>query len=280
MRVQRVIETLLQSEEARSIPPLDAQLLLAHVLGVSRTHLLTWPLQVVSEEQIERFQALVVRRAQGEPCAYLVGTKEFWSLPLIVNANVLIPRPETECLVEALLTRFPAEDSYTYRVLDLGTGSGAIALALALERPHWQIIALDRSEAALAVAKQNAQALSLDNICFLASDWFSALRSERYAVDIIVSNPPYIEKGDIHLQQDGLCYEPQTALVAGRDGLKDLHQIICSAPAFLKPGGCLALEHGTTQGLAVRLLMKKQGFTREITLKDLGGLDRLSLAYT
>ncbi len=275
-----MIERLLQSDLARSIASLDAELLLAHVLGVSRTHLLTWPLQVVSEAQIQAFQALLARRAQGEPCAYLVGTKEFWSLPLMVNAHVLIPRPETECLVEALLTRFPAEDSYAYQVLDLGTGSGAIALALATERPHWQIIALDRSEAALSVAKQNAQALSLENIQWIASDWFSALRSERCAVDIIVSNPPYVEEGDIHLQQDGLCYEPQAALVAGRDGLKDLHQIICIAPAFLKPGGCLVLEHGTTQGLAVRLLMKKQGFTREITLKDLGGLDRLSLAYT
>jgi release factor glutamine methyltransferase len=274
------IETLLHTDLALSIPSLDAELLLAHVLSISRTQLLTWPLQSVSEGQTQAFQSLLRRRAQGEPFAYLVGTKEFWSLPLIVNADVLIPRPETECLVEALLTRFPADDSYAYQVLDLGTGSGAIALALAVERPHWQIIALDRSEAALAVAKQNAQILSVDNIQWIASDWFSALRSERCAVDIIVSNPPYIEEEDIHLRQDGLCYEPQEALVAGRDGLSDLHQIICIAPAFLKPGGCLAVEHGSTQGLALRLLMKKQGFTQEITLKDLGGLDRLSLAYT
>jgi release factor glutamine methyltransferase len=274
------IETLLHRELARSIAALDAQLLLAHVLGVSRTHLLTWPLEAVSEGHIQAFESLLRRRVQGEPFAYLVGTKEFWSLPLMVNDDVLIPRPETECLVEALLTRFPAEDAHAYQVLDLGTGSGAIALALACERPHWQIIGLDRSEAALAVAKQNAQILSLDNIQWIASDWFAALRSERCAVDIIVSNPPYIEEGDVHLRQEGLCYEPQEALVAGRDGLSDLHQIICVAPAFLKAGGCLALEHGATQGSAVRLLMKKQGFTREITLKDLGGLDRLSLAYT
>ncbi len=276
----RVIEELLQTQMARSIAALDAQLLLSHVLGISRTQLLTWPLRVISQSQAEAFKALVLRRTHGEPLAYLVGTKEFWSLPLTVNASVLVPRPETECLVDAVLRRFPAEDPYPYQILDLGTGSGAIALALASERPHWQVYAVDRSGGALAVAKHNARALSLEGVCFIGSDWFSALMPvgpSNKGFDIIVSNPPYLEEADRHLQQDGLCYEPLEALVGGHDGLRDLEAILHQAPYFLKPGGSLVLEHASTQGLAVRLLMKKHGFTRETTLKDHAGLDRLSL---
>lgn len=256
-------------------PRLDAELLLAFVLGSARARLVAWPEAPVDAIAARRFDELLARRAAGEPLAYLTGTRDFWTLALAVDARVLVPRPETELLVELALRLLPAEGSA--RVLDLGTGSGAIALALAGERPQWRLAAVDRSAAALEVARANAVRLGIDNVEFLEGSWFGPVGARRF--DAIVANPPYLAAGDPHLGDDGLSCEPRGALVAGTTGLEDLAVIVAGAGAHLEGGAPLLLEHGSTQGEAVRELLARAGFTAVRTQCDLAGQPRLSLGF-
>ncbi len=253
-------------------PQLEAEVLLAHVLGRDRSWLYAWPEHVPEAHQQAVFEALVARRAVGHPVAHLTGEREFWSLRLTVTADTLIPRPETELLVEAALALALPDDA---RVLDLGTGSGAIALALAAERPRWRITALDRSPAALAVARANAERLGLTAIEFIEGDWFEGLPAAT-CYDLILSNPPYVAEGDPHLGRGDLRFEPDQALVAGADGLDDIRQIIAGAPSRLRPDGWLWLEHGSGQGDAVATLLDRYGYRDVRTRCDLTGQERQS----
>lgn len=252
---------------------LDAELLLGHVLQKSRTWLHTWPEYELSAEQIQEFDQLVARRVGGEPVAHLLGQQQFWSLDLIVTPATLIPRPETERLVELALERIPP--SVAWRIADLGTGSGAIALALAKERPACNIIATDQSAAALTVAEDNAHRNQLGNITFRLGNWFEALQDEA-PFDLIVSNPPYIKETDPHLQQGDVRFEPTSALKAGPDGLADLQLLIGQAFPHLKPGGWLLLEHGYDQGQAMVQLLQQAGFVQVSDYPDLAGLPRVA----
>lgn len=252
---------------------LDALLLLGQVMGQSRTWLYTWPDTGLSETQRAMFRTLVERRVAGEPVAYLLGEREFWSLPLSVNASTLIPRPDTECLVESALV-LPLPETAT--VLDLGTGTGAIALALASERPDWQVSGVDRSPEAVELATGNAAKLGLQRVNFRVSDWFANLEPQRF--HLIVANPPYIDPQDPHLSQGDVRFEPRSALVAEDAGLADLRAIIESAPDWLVPGGWIVLEHGWQQAEAVQGLLEHRGFRRVASHRDYGGNLRLSLA--
>lgn len=251
-------------------PRLDAELLLAHVLKYTRTQLHTWPEQKIPHEAYLTFKLLCEERASGIPIAYLLGHQAFWRFDLKVTPDVLIPRPETELAVDAALELFSNDQKV--KAVDLGTGSGAIALALAYERSHWDILAIDASDAALAVAKENAGNLHL-NIQFKKSDWFSELTGQKF--NLIISNPPYIAPNDIHLP--ALRYEPQHALVAEKKGLLDLETIILQAPNYLLEKGYLILEHGFDQADAVNKLMMQNGFIEIKTLTDLARNPRVTL---
>jgi release factor glutamine methyltransferase len=251
----------------------DAELLLAHVLRASRGWLFAHGDAALPAGAAERFTELVARRRSGEPVAYLTGRQGFWSLDLAVTPATLIPRPETELLVELALERLPAE--VPLRVADLGTGSGAIALAIARERPHARVVATDASEAALAVACGNAERNGVGNVAFRSGDWFAPLRGERF--DLIASNPPYIALDDPHLGEGDLRFEPATALSSGADGLDAIRTLVAGAPAHLAAGGWLLLEHGWTQGDAVRALLQQAGFGDVRTAQDLEGRDRVTL---
>ncbi len=251
---------------------LDAELLLAHVLGRSRTWLHTWPEKPLGEAAQKRFRELLERRIRGVPIAYLTGRCEFWSLPLEVNPATLIPRPETELLVEQALKRIPQAE--TRDVADLGTGSGAIALAVARERPRCRMVATDRSEEALATARRNAATLGIEGISFRHGDWYEALQGERF--DLILSNPPYVAEDDPHLQQGDLRFEPRTALAAGGDGLDAIRLLVRGGCHHLRPGGWLLLEHGFDQGAAVRELMQRSGYREIACHTDLAGLERVT----
>jgi release factor glutamine methyltransferase len=259
----------LHTEEAR----IDSEILLAFVLNCSRTYLYTHPEKVLLAAQTTHFNQLIEKRRQGIPIAYLTGLREFWSLPLKVTEATLIPRPETEKLVEIaleLLSPIPHA-----RILDLGTGSGAIALALAHERPDWRITATDKSEAALQVAQQNAQSLQLSTIEFIHSDWFSAIPMDK-KFHAIVSNPPYIATADPHLLQGDVRFEPYLALTSGDDGLQDLQVIIKQSLARLEKNGLLLTEHGYSQKQAVETLLTKCGFSEVQCWQDWQGNDRIS----
>lgn len=267
---QAVQALIISSDSAR----LDAELLLCKVLAKHRSYLFTWPEQELSSAQSAEFHSLVNQRLQGTPVAYLLGYREFWGIELEVSAATLIPRPDTELIVQLALERLV---SYTApKLLDLGTGSGAIALALAKERPDATIIALDKSAEALAVAERNQLKLGLNNVRLMHSDWFSALdKASRF--DLIVANPPYIAESDPHLEQGDLRFEPRSALSSGTDGLWDISYLVKTAPYYLTPQGCLLLEHGYDQGLAVNQLLKNTGYTELACYQDLGGNDRVSL---
>lgn len=250
---------------------IEAQLLLMHVLEVNRAWLIAHATDNLSAEPANAFQALLNRRLQGEPVAHILGTREFFGLTLKVTADTLIPRPDTETLVEAALQKIHG----AMRILDLGTGTGAIALAIAKHAPQCEIIAVDASAAALAVAQHNALSLQLHNVQCVQSHWFTALGQSSF--DLIVSNPPYIEANDPHLQQGDLRFEPLSALASGADGLQDIRQIIAQAPAHLNVGGWLMLEHGYDQAEAVQPLLNAAGFKNVQSLKDLGDHLRVTL---
>lgn len=252
---------------------LDTELLLGHVLGRDRAWLFAHASEVPAEPAVSRFEALVQRRIHGEPVAHLTGSRGFWTLDLGVTPDTLIPRPETETLVEQTLRILPANGNCV--VADLGTGSGAIALALASERPGWQLHAVDASDAALAVATANRDALRLQNVAMHHGDWLQPLR--RLRLDAIVGNPPYIEDDDPHLSRGDLRFEPRMALASGADGLDAIRRIVVDARACLKPGGWLLLEHGWRQGEAVRQLLAAAGFVDVRTANDLEQRERVSL---
>ena len=251
--------------------------------GRSRTWLYTWGDSECPTWEHARFDALIAARAQGQPVAYLTGEREFWGLPLATSSTTLIPRPDTETLVEAALAR---AGTPTGRLLDLGTGTGAIALAFASEKPDWQVVGVDVRPEAVALAVDNARTLNITNATFLVSDWFSAFTlsspsasSPGSTFEIIVSNPPYIAADDPHLGQGDVRFEPRSALVAEADGMADLLHLITTAQAFLSPGGWLALEHGYQQAPSVRQALKLAGYQSVESVQDMGGHERVTLGH-
>jgi release factor glutamine methyltransferase len=277
----------------------EAQLLLQHVLNVNRAWLIAHEHESLLPSIHEAFRAIIERRLNGEPIAYILGYREFYGLNLKVTPDTLIPRPDTETLVEAALTKIPQNDNTsspsfrrksessdfttldsdfrrndTLKILDLGTGTGAIALAIAKHRQNPTVTAVDANQAALDVAIENAKKLEISNVKFVLSDWFSALKDEKF--DVIVSNPPYIEADDAHLKQGDLRFEPIAALSSGQDGLDDIRKIVTQAPHHLNPHGYLLLEHGYNQAESVATLLKNAGFAEIETIKDLGGNDRVT----
>ena len=268
--VKEAVALLVTTSES---PQADAEILLAHCLHKTRTWLYTWPDHMVSSTVVSHFRQLVTERQRGVPVAYLIGQRDFWSLTLKVTPATLIPRPETELMVETALTKLPKHQAL--QILDLGTGTGAIALALARECPQARIIAVDYSAQALQVATENAQLNAIANITFQQSNWFEQLSPQHF--DLIVSNPPYIAAHDPHLQQGDVRFEPRSALVAAKNGLNDIEHIIKQAPHWLKVQGWLLLEHGYNQGEAVAKLLQQKAFTNVDCLVDLAGNPRLSI---
>ena len=286
---------------------LEAQLLLQNVLNVNRAWLIAHENDALQANIHAVFEALLNRRLNGEPIAYILGYREFYGLKLKVSVDTLIPRADTETLVEAALEKIPSPPSFprrresmlnlnqkmdsplrgndepknfavecnSFRILDLGTGTGAITLAIAKHRPQVHVTALDASQAALDIALENAHSLEIANVKFILSDWFSALNNEKF--DLIVSNPPYIEQQDIHLKQGDLRFEPLSALASGADGLDAIRAIINQAPQHLNPHGCLMLEHGYNQADKVAVLFKQAGFSKISHEKDLAGINRVTL---
>lgn len=250
---------------------IEVQSLLQHVLQQNRAWLLAHAESVPDETRQADYRQLLQRRLQGEPVAYILGEREFFGLNFKVTSATLIPRPETELLVELALQHIVPDR--ICNVLDLGTGSGAIALAIAHARPDARVTAVDASQAALAVAQENAQRLGIRNVHFLHSNWFSALQEQSF--DLIVSNPPYVVADDPHLCQGDLPFEPLSALASGADGLDDIRCIINEAPTHLQPGGCLLLEHGYDQAARVHRLLQQNGFGEVFTACDLAGIERV-----
>ena len=264
--------TITQALAAARLDPLDARALLRYALGVSDAYLIAHPARAMSDAQSELFAALAARRGAGEPVAYIVGTREFFSLEFKVTPAVLIPRPETEALVEFALEHVAPQS--VQRVLDLGTGSGCVAISIAKQRPRARVVAVDCSTAALAVARENAQRHAVANLELAASDWLGALAGRKF--DLIVANPPYIAAGDLHLAQGDLRFEPPGALAAGADGLDCVRLIIASAPQYLSDGGRLACEHGYDQAARCRELLAAAGFGEVFSRADLAGIERIS----
>lgn len=274
MNYQRWLQQAIQRLQDSDSPRRDAEILLGFTTGKARTFIMAFGETTLSEAERRQLSQLLERRVAGEPIAYLTGQKEFWSLPLGVSPATLIPRPDTECLVEHAVSYLPASPA---DILDLGTGTGAIALAIATERPDCRVQGVDVQPEAVALAKENAQRLGISNACFTQGSWFTGLAGQRFA--LIVSNPPYIDAEDSHLSQGDVRFEPSSALVSGEKGLADLRVIITESPHYLLPGGGLLLEHGWQQGEAVRDLLKQHGFIRVETCKDYGGNERVSLGF-
>lgn len=264
--------------EANDIPQanMDASVLLCHVLGVERSHLFTWPEKEVSFPEQDQFRELIHLRATGKPLAYIIGWQEFWSMPFKVTEHTLIPRADTEILVEIVLNQL-ANINTEKHILELGTGTGAIACALASERPNWHIQAVDICEKALKIAQYNAQQLKLmNNLQYLQSNWFDKVLNQKF--DAIVSNPPYVESKSVHLSE-GTRFEPQSALISGKDGLDDIRIIIAQARAYLNPNGILFLEHGFEQSELVREIFEQHSYKNIQNIKDYAGCPRVSFAY-
>jgi release factor glutamine methyltransferase len=254
-------------------PRLEAELLLCQILGRDRGFLYSHPEGLLGDAQIDEYRRLLDRRRCGEPLAYITGTKEFWSLPFKVTKDVLIPRPDTELVVELALECFSAEQAIS--AADLGTGCGAIGCAIAHDRPLWRVIATDRSEPALRIARYNVEALELGNIDLNCCRWFAPLQARQF--EMIVSNPPYVRENDPHLDQPELRHEPRNALVSQDDGLADIRQIVTDAPYSLSDDGMLILEHGYDQGARVRQLLRDRGFKDVRSHFDLAAIERASV---
>ncbi len=273
------IECLLKQTSAQldaagsNSPQLDSTVLLCHVLDKPRSYLLTWPEKQLDDTQLAMFSALLARRITGEPIAYIIGEREFWSLPLKVSSSTLIPRPDTERLVELALEKIPAHEC---QVLDLGTGTGAIALAIASERADVTVTGIDLRPEAVALATENSHRLSITNSHFLAGSWYSPLEQQPQFT-VIVSNPPYIDEADPHLIEGDVRFEPKSALVASDNGLADIRIISQDGRQYLLPGGWLLMEHGFEQGIAVRAILDQLGYTQVSTSQDYAGLDRVTM---
>lgn len=265
--LKAAVARLRQSESARR----DAEILLGFVTVRARTFLMAFGETLLTPQQQEQLERLLARRERGEPVAYLIGEREFWSLPLSVSPATLIPRPDTECLVELALERLPSSSCH---ILDLGTGTGAIALALASERPDCKVTGVDLQPEAVALAQHNAQKLKIGNAQFLQGSWFAPLAGQTFA--LIASNPPYIDAADPHLAQGDVRFEPSSALVAQQHGLADLSAIVQQAPHYLESQGWLLLEHGWQQGESVRALLQAAGFISIATRRDYGDNDRVT----
>ncbi|WP_255398873.1 peptide chain release factor N(5)-glutamine methyltransferase [Nitrosovibrio sp. Nv6] len=270
MRQITIREALLQA--GRDIGDIEARMLLQHVLNVSQAYLIVHCEQALTADQARSFRLLTGRRTHGEPVAYLTGRREFYSLDFTVTPAVLIPRPETELMVDLALAQIPP--GLSCKILDLGTGSGAIALCIAKHRPVAEVTAVDFSADAVAIARTNAKQLNVGNVRILEADWFNGLAGEKF--NLIVSNPPYVAAGDSHLTQGDLRFEPRMALTAGGEGLDCLRSIIASAPAHLVAGGVLLLEHGYDQAEICRQLLSEAGFGDVFSHPDLAGIMRVS----
>lgn len=264
--------TIAQALTTARLDAVDARVLLRYVCGVDDAYLIAHADDALSAMQSAAYAAIVARRAAGEPVAYLVGRREFFGLEFKVTPAVLIPRPESELLVEFALERIAC--GRTCRVLDLGAGSGCVAISIAKHRPQAHVVAIESSSAALAIARENAQMHSTSNVELVISDWFAALGGQQF--ELIVGNPPYVAADDPHLEHGDLRFEPRAALVAGSDGLEALRLIAASAPQYLSDGGWLALEHGHDQSQRVRELLAQAGFMRVFSRADLAGIERIS----
>ena len=269
---EALVQATTELAAAGPSPRTDAEALLMHVSRLDRAGLIVQGERVLTENEAQHWKKLLARRRQGEPVAYLTGWREFWSLSLRVTPDVLIPRPETELLVEKALARIPPDAEWT--IADLGTGSGAIALAIAKERPRCRIIATDVSETALAIARENAEQLGLTNVEFRCGDWFAPLAGLRF--DVIVSNPPYVAENDPHLAQGDVRFEPRAALTAGRDGLDAIRMIALQTRNRLRAGGVLLFEHGCDQSEAVRHALRESGYRDIVCHEDLAGHARVT----
>lgn len=270
----KIIELLTEARSKLTGPEAiqESGLLLAEICGITRSHQLIHPDEELTEKQCQQFDSAIKRRIAGEPLAYITGSRGFWDMDLQVTPDVLIPRPDTECLVEQALRRIPAD--VRWQIADLGTGSGAIALVLARERPLCEIIATDLSMATLVIAKENARLQDVKNISFAAGSWFQPIKNRLF--EMIVCNPPYIPADDPHLKQGDLPAEPEHALISGDDGLDAIRKIISGSVLHLRPSGFLLLEHGYDQAIKVIELLRNEGFKEIFTEKDYGGNDRVT----
>jgi release factor glutamine methyltransferase len=277
-----IAQCLKLTEEISSVSDtarLDIELLLTHLLQKNRTWLFTWSDYLLTPEQTKQFHKLLSRRKSGEPIAHIIGQREFWSLSFDVNSSTLIPRPDTELLVETALELFSGDQPDTSRnCLDLGTGTGAIALALANEKKSWKVLGVDQSLAAIELAEKNRQKFQLQNVELKISNWFVNIDNQQF--DVIVSNPPYIDPQDPHLSQGDLRFEPLTALIADEKGLADIKHIIHHAKKYLTSAAWLVLEHGYDQAEAVQNLLIENGYSSVQTRKDLGGNDRVTFGQS
>ncbi|MDH3343330.1 MAG: peptide chain release factor N(5)-glutamine methyltransferase [Gammaproteobacteria bacterium] len=267
--IKEATQTLAETSDSAR---LDAEVLLCHVLNCTATHLIAWPEKQLDIEQTQTFHQLIEQRHAGTPVAYLTGSREFWSLNFKVTPATLIPRPETETLVEFVLDKFSAQKNL--KMVDLGTGSGAIAIAIASERPDWEIIASDISKEALSIATENARIHQISNIQFIESNWFEQLDQQRF--DLIISNPPYIAEKDQHLSQGDVRFEPPGALSSGKTGMDDIKHITAQSKKHLNPNGWLAFEHGYDQNQPVSDCFNHYAFQEVTQLTDLSGQARIS----